>query len=281
MFNNDEPPVSLFSFQDIITSLTGIMIFFLLLLSLNILDLMKRNQESSPTYKELEEIKGKNRILQAQVDDISSDIRSYRKRIQIAQTKDESALTIERYQLEKKINDLKFQKGDFDKKLKDEKEKYSSFEEENKKLKHQLNELEQKDKKLKNMAAEIEQKKKQISEIRKAIEKRRKDIQVMIDSSINKIPVLIDLSSDKICVYNPQEKTKKFFHRKDQMLAELISDAISHLQLFSKDKYYFVFMVRPSAADYLEDFLRCFKNEIKNPSYGTEPILEHEGVTDE
>lgn len=281
MFNDSESPISLFSFQDIITSLTGIMIFFLLLFSLNILELTQRTLDGSPIYEELEQIKEKNKILKQQISDISADIRTYRKRIQVVQSKDESALMIERYRLEKKIRDLKFQKGDFAKKLKEEKEKYSSFEKENKKLKQKQEELEQQNKKLKNMASEIEEKKKQISEIRKAIAKRRKEVQITIDSSINKIPILIDLSVDRICIVDTQSKSKRILSRKTPIISELISDAILHLRLFSPDKYYFVIMVKPSAADYVNFFLSSMRNEIKNASYGFEPILENEGVTNE
>lgn len=276
-----ESPVSLFSFQDIITSLTGIMIFFLLVFSINILEFTQKAIDGSPIYEELEQVKGNNKILKQQISDIAADIKTYRRRIQISQSKDESALMIERYRLEKKIRDLKFQKGDFEKKLKEEREKYSSFEKENRRLKQKQKEIEQEDKKLKNLASGIEEKKKLISEIRKAIAKRRKEVQITIDSSIDKIPILIDLSVEKICIVNTQRRTKRIFPRKSPIMPELVADAISYLRLFSSDKYYFVIMVKPSAAGYINFFLSNMRDEIKNASYGLEPIRENEGVTNE
>lgn len=279
MFNNDEPPVSLFSFQDIITSLTGIMIFFLLLFSLNILELTQQAQEESPVYQELAQINEKNKILKRQIADISSDIRTYRKRIKAARLKDEAALKIERYRFEEKINELK--QEDLDRKLQVKKEKYTLLEKENSKLKQRQIQIEQEDEKLKKLAAEIEAGKKQIAEIRKAMEKRRKEVQITVDSSINKIPVLVELSVNEICIVNTKDKSKRIFPRKSPLISELVAEAVSHLRLFSPGRYYFVLMVKPSAADYIDFFLHRMLSEIKNASYGMEPILENEGVTNE
>jgi len=281
MFNDDEPPVSLFSFQDIITSLTGIMIFFLLLLSLFILELTRKTQEESPVAGELEQVKVKNDILKKQISEISADIRGYRKRIQIAQTRDESALILERYRLEKKLTELKSQKSNFDKTLKEDREKHSDFEKQNRKLKQRRKELELKKRQCKEMTSKIEQKKKQISETRKTIEKRRKEVQVTIDSSINKIPVLIDCSMDKISIFDTQKKTRQVLSRKTPLLSTLVDEAVARLQQFPAHKYYFVFMVKPSAVNYIRFFIAVLRAKVGNVSLGVEPILEHEGVPDE
>ena len=281
MFNDDEPPVSLFSFQDIITSLTGIMIFFLLLLSLIILEQTQKAQERSPVARELEQVKMKNDVLKKQISEIAADIRDYRKRILIAQTRDESALILERYRLEKQLAELKEQKSELDKELKENRKKYADSEKKNQKLQKQQKELELKERQCRETALKIEQKKKQVSETRKTIEKRRKEVQVTIDSSINKIPILIDCSKDKISILDSMKKTRRVFLRKTPILAALVDEAVAHLQQFSPDKYYFVFMVKPSAADYIRFFITALREKVRNPSLGVEPILEHEGVSDE
>ena len=281
MFNDNESPISLFSFQDIITSLTGIMIFFLLLFSLSILELTQKTMESSPVYEELKQIEKKNQILKQQISDISADIRTYRKRIKSIQAKDEATLTVERYRLERKIRELKLQKDNFDRKLKEEKEKYARLETENKKLKQKQEELERKNTELEKTAAEIKEKEKQISGLRKAIERRRKEVQITIDSSINKIPILIELSVDKICIFNTQSKSKSIISRKSPIISEFVADAVSHLRQFSPDKCYFVIMVKPSAANYISFFLFNMRKELRNATYGLEPILETEGVVNE
>ncbi|MBO4648794.1 MAG: hypothetical protein J5806_11635 [Lentisphaeria bacterium] len=278
MFNNDEPPVSLFSFQDIITSLTGIMIFFLLLLSLIILELTQKTQEESPVARELAQVKMKNEVLKKQISEISSDIRDYRKRIQVAQTRDESALILERYRLEKQLTELKSQKTSLDRELKETREKYAVSEKRNQKLQQQQKELEQKEQQCKEMTSKIKQKKKQVSDTRKMIEKRRQEVQVTIDSSIDKIPVLIDCSMDKICIIDSQKKTRQVFTRKTPILSSIVGEAVAHLQQFPPHKYYFVFMVKPSAVNYIRFFITALREKVRNPSIGVEPILEHEGV---
>jgi len=281
MFNDDEPPVSLFSFQDIITSLTGIMIFFLLLLSLIILEVTQKNQEESPVARELERVKVKNDVLKKQISEISSDIRDYRKRIQIAQTRDESALILERYRLEKNLTELKSQKSNLDKALKENRKKYADSEKRNQKLQQQQKVLELQERQCKEMNSKIDQKKKQVSETRKTIEKRRKEVQVTIDSSIDKIPVLIDCSVDRISIVDTQKKTRRVFLRKTPLLSSLVDEAVTHLQQFSAHKYYFVFMVKPSAVNYIRLFVNTLQSKVRNASLGVEPILEHEGVSGE
>ena len=158
MFNDDEPPVSLFSFQDIITSLTGIMIFFLLLLSLIIMELTQKTRDASPVARELEQVRMKNDVLKKQISEMASDIRDYRKRIRIAQSRDESALILERYRLEKQLAELKSQKDSLDRELKKNQEKYAASEKLNQKLRQQQKELEQKKRQSREMAAKIRRK---------------------------------------------------------------------------------------------------------------------------
>ena len=81
MFNDNGSPVSLFSFQDIITGLTGIMIFFLLLLSLNILEMSSQETGLSSAEKELTLIREQNQISRKHIKEISEDISSCRTRI--------------------------------------------------------------------------------------------------------------------------------------------------------------------------------------------------------
>ncbi|MBQ9338350.1 MAG: hypothetical protein IJS14_13750 [Lentisphaeria bacterium] len=281
MFNNNEPPVSLFSFQDIITSLTGIMIFFLLLFSLSIMEFAQNRQDSSPVYKELEQIRAKNQILKNQITEMSADIRDYRKKIKAARSKDETALTIERYRLEQKLRELKVQKNEKEKKLKEEKDNYSQLEKENARLKQRKKELEQQEDKVKELAYAVEQKKKQVAEIRKAIEKRRKEVQVTVDASIKKIPVLIECSEDRICIVDTAEKTRRVLPRKSPILTELVGQAISALRHFPPEKYYFVFMVKPSAVRYLTILLSRLQSEIRSADFGIEPILENEEIYNE
>ncbi len=281
MFNDNEPPVSLFSFQDIITSLTGIMIFFLLLLSLYIMELTQKNQEGSPLYKELAQIKEQNRVLKTQISEITSDIKNYRKRIQSAQKKDESTLMAERFRFENLIRTLKARKNDLNGKITKGKEELSRSEKENAKLKRQRQELVKEQKKCAELAQEAEQQKEKISKIRNEIKKRKKEIQVTVDSSIDKIPVLIECSIDRISIVNTRNKVRRVIQRQSPVTSDLIANAIECLRVFPPSQYYYVLMVKPSAADYITFFQRSLFEAFKSSDIGIEPILEHEGVANE
>ena len=69
--------MSLFSFQDIITSLTGIMIFFLLLLALNILNTAEAKQEESPLYQEIAYQKERKKLQEKQIAELSGLLKDY------------------------------------------------------------------------------------------------------------------------------------------------------------------------------------------------------------
>ena len=281
MFNDDEPPVSLFSFQDIITSLTGIMIFFLLLLSLNILEVAQKTQDASPLHQELAQIKEKNKILQKHIDEISRDLKSYKRRVKNAQQKDESALVLERYRLEKESRRLKNLDRELAEQIAREKERLARLEKQNQQLRKTREEIEREVRQNQELTRQIEQKRQQIEKTRKMIERRRKEVQVTLDAGINKIPILIECSRDRICIRNTEDDANRRFNRSGPDIPSFLKEVFSYLKNFSPQKYYFVFLIKPSAAAYLS-FLRIqFSRTMENADCGFEPILENEAIVNE
>ena len=69
MFRNSDPPISLFSFQDIVTTLIGIMVLFVLLLSLELIEATRIFEESSPVREELARLREQRKSLETQVEE--------------------------------------------------------------------------------------------------------------------------------------------------------------------------------------------------------------------
>lgn len=281
MFRNSEPPVSLFSFQDIITSLTGIMIFFLLLLSLNIIELMQKNQADTPEYQELARAKAKNAVLKNQIAEISRDIANYREKIRSARQQDRSALLIERYRLEKKLRELASRHRELEKRKSEAAERQSQLEKRNRQLAKEKRDLEEHAKQNRSSADSNERLKKQIAELRREIERRRQEVRVTVDSSIRKIPLLLECSVDRIRVVQLQPRSIRVFERKSPISSELANEVAAYLQSFAGEKYYFVFMIKPSAAGYIHYLIRRVQMTIRNADCGLEPIRESETVANE
>ena len=71
MFKDSDPPVSLFSFQDIVTTLIGIMILFVLLLSLELMETTRTFERNSPVMEELKQLRERRRSLEARSEEMS------------------------------------------------------------------------------------------------------------------------------------------------------------------------------------------------------------------
>ena len=71
MFKDSDPPVSLFSFQDIVTTLIGIMILFVLLLSLELMETTQTFERNSPVMEELKQLRERRRSLEARSEEMS------------------------------------------------------------------------------------------------------------------------------------------------------------------------------------------------------------------
>ena len=102
MFKNSEPPISLFSFQDIITSLTGIVIFFLLIFALNLFEVREAPETSDASPEEIEAARQLNELLKKQIVSYENDLRAYHRKLLCPAT-EKTSLRIELFRLQKKI----------------------------------------------------------------------------------------------------------------------------------------------------------------------------------
>ncbi len=278
MFKDNESPVSLFAFQDIITSLTGIMIFFLLLLALNILEKVPEKEKNDPAEKELELLQRKNALLRKHNTDIASEISTYRSQIKEAAKKDEAALLAEYFQLKEYIGKLKKQQLQLETYQASEKDLLQRSEGEKRDLMRKKKLLEENIARGRLLAEQNKQKKKRMAELQKKIKSKGRSVIVTLDSSIRKDPVLIECSASKIRIYNQKTHFSKEFIRETPVITAAVDAAIQQLRTYSVSGHYFVFLVKPGAAGYIRYFSNRFLTDMQGADWGMEPIYEKEGT---
>lgn len=277
MFKNSEPPMSLFSFQDIITSLTGIMIFFLLLLALNILNTAEAKQEESPLYQEIAYQKERKKLQEKQIAELSGLLKDYRRRISSIEHTDGSTLRLKHFSLAKLLKKLEEEQIETVRNTEQEQQKESGARLKNDRLEKRRQELNQKKQENDLAAEQNRQKKKQIEQERSKPLPTRRIIDISIDSSIDKTPLVITCSKDSITIKGKGVRDRQITQTSRKNL-ELENKLMYELNAFDQNQYYFVFLVKPSASDYFMRVLTRFLGLKKNADYGMEAISEREDL---
>lgn len=274
MFNKYDVPVSLFSFQDIVTTLIGVMIIFVLLFSLEFLQNQENQLAASKYYNHIkalieekrlaeEDLQKTNEIYAMQVkhelDVIAKDPLVLQSKID-ALTEEQNKLLIvhdEKLAVEEELKQsisIELSKGEKITKEQEETiQKYDSLE-----------------KDYQNGIDSLSQEKERI---KKRIEESKKHLDIVFDSSSSKKPLIIQCSgtSIKVGVYG-DNNSKSFAVRNNNYE----SSVIQHISQFSQRSYYLVLLVKPSFSSLYDDFLTSIRSSFPNHEIGTEPIFEDE-----
>lgn len=276
MFKNHESPISLFSFQDIITCLTGIMLFFLLILALKIMEIAKVIEEQSPHRDEIAELRRQNELLRRQLGEISRDIRGYRERIRKAGREDRPTLSIAKFRLERRLREIRRQLAEAEK-IKSLREDELRREEERRKR------LEERERRLRAAAEELDRLvsanrscAENIKKLRDEIAKRRRTIHITVSGRTSKRPVAVECSRDRIRLVDLQKKSVVSVERTSPFLSDMVNAAAERLRDYPADEYYFALLIKPSAAPYAEYLTGAVRGKCPGVELGSEPILESE-----
>ena len=253
MFKNNEAPVSLFSFQDIITTLTGIMLLFLLVMALVMIQVNSELQKNSPVYEQLQQVRKENRALSADIQRTEQEIAALRKRKRELQSRDDAQLKLDKFALE---NQLKEQQRELDA------------------LKRKLDDLQKKkivqtrqQQELTRKRQELEQKKKELATVKERIEKEK---------AVNKKPLSMECSGDKVRVIPSDRAKMRIFKCETPVVADMVNEAIEFARRFPASENYYVLLIKPSAASYMEFLQNKLRTAIPNLEYGMEPVQENE-----
>jgi len=275
---NDENPVSLFAFQDIITSITGIMILVVLLIILDIIDTKETTTSSPSPYKEdieqLEEtiLKLKEKLESDKdwldkneeliVKALSLDLNAIPKLIEKERKRNlllsSSLTTVEKENIELKSMILKTEQKI---KIQKEEETLNAT-----KIIDKQDELKQRKKKNEELLVEIKK-------LQEEKEKRKNRVEIRTAEDLDKTPVFVEISENMI-------KTKVI---KDSQFKDFISEEKDHKKLLGEfyrwikttrnpQEECIVVIVKPSSTEYAGMLISILKQE--NFNYNMEPMEE-------
>ena len=276
MFKNNEAPVSLFSFQDIITTLTGIMLLFLLVMALIMIQVNSELQKTSPVYEQLQQVRKENKALEADIAQTEQEISSLRKRERELKKRDNAQLKLEKFSLEQQLKQQKHELDALKEKCAEQQKKQAQQTRRKQELTRQNSELEQKKKELAAVKKRIDIQKDQSTELHKKIKEKRNAITITTGTDTYKKPLVIECSGDFIRVVPKDKNRIRKFERKTPVLPDMIKEAMRYIRTFPASTNYYILLIRPSAVPYSNFILKMLRGTSRNLEYGIEPILENE-----
>lgn len=257
--------ISLFSFQDIITSITGIMFLVVLLLVLMMItskvptakDNNKSNENVKELQKELAELKNKLQALRDSQKKIDKEIDDLKKlspeEIRKRKLELQKILQVDQVKLDTLTSSLKLKEDQY------------------KQLQTELQDL---DKSVTHRKKLIEDLKKQLEELNKVIkaketnrQQRTRVMKYVVHSNSAKQPVLAELDKDGIRFMILDDKKVIDLRRPDRAM-ESLSLMAMELQKLDPSRIYFSIAVKPGGFKYVIQLLEIMKNN--NFERGTE-----------
>lgn len=275
MFKNSESPISLFSFQDIITSLTGIMLTVVLLLALELINSRQKQAEASPLAQELEVARQIRDAAEKRKKELEADIArlqeasmsSFKYDVKILRI-NEQAIKEELEKIEEALSAAKKEQGKLDEKLAEQSSRAEVLKEEQRKK----DEIRSKAEKIAKENKLLEEK---LGKVNEALDKKRKGVKISFSGGTDKKPVLVECSRMLVRVSVFQSGEVKEFRPKSPILTDMVKDVVSYLSTLPSSKYYIVFLAKPSSGAYF-NFLQRYSSEKLTHSIGEEPIYEEE-----
>ena len=254
---DDSPPVSLFSFQDIITSITGIMFLVVLLLALIILDssiLNAPGEETAPPPEpapNLAELKKKVTALEQLLKDSRLEFRhlslQMEKAIQLPLEKLEENLSLE----QEKNSNLK-------RKLQESERIRLSLKNENLHLEKEslrlTEESRRQDGQIQRKKTELEKNRQKLEKLRKQLEKQKKLISYSIDSDFPKKLLIVECGPAGIRVKNTATgEIHNFIDDSDLTYASSIAKFLKWAKTRDCRTEYFSLVITPGAFGYADN----------------------------
>lgn len=273
MSKKHDVPISLFSFQDIITSLIGVMIIFVLLFAIEFLQTQEKQLRTSAHYDRIMSLINQKKLAEEDLEKINE---LYAKQVR----RELDIIANDPIQLQAKINARSEEK---DKLLVISEEKksvegilkqkisleYSKNDEIAKDREDKTQELDSLEENEQHNIDNLTQEKKRFE---KRLEDARRHLDIVFDSVSFKKPLLIQCSEETIEIGVYGENSRKSFPidgSNYQSVFQYVSD-------YSSSGYYLVVLVKPSFAQFFDDFFSSLEKSFPNHEKGAEPIFENE-----
>ena len=251
---DDSPPVSLFSFQDIITSITGIMFLVVLLLALVILDSSILNSADRETTSpepqpDLVELKKKISALQQLLKDA-------RKEIQTISMQMENAISLPPEKLDEQLALEQEKNSNLKQHLREMERIRRSLRETNRDLKKEslrlAEELRKQDDQISRQKTELANEQQELEKLKKQLERQKKLISYSVDSDFPKKLLIVECTPDGIRVKNTATgEIRSFVDKNDLTYASSITKFLAWMKTRNRQTEYFSLVITPGAFGYV------------------------------
>lgn len=241
----DSNPISLFSFQDIITCLTGIMIVIVLVILLQLVDALTKATQSSPLETVYKELQAECDLLREREKELSARLKKLRKESKKQKDIPESELVKNIRREERYMKILAGELNQSEEELKKVKEEQSKLAEQLKAEEEKSENNKQRDTNISQILAETERLKQEERRIYQEFEKKRKMIRFTFSGMNNLTPVLIECCGwgfrTKV---HPNGNCRVFGTKGTSGIAAQLKNLNSYIREFKKDNIYLVFFFR-------------------------------------
>jgi len=278
---HDNNPVSLFAFQDIITSITGIMVLVVLLIILDIIDHKKANSEPpkpSPYKEEISKLTELEQGLRTKLEKDKEWLSENQKNIVQALSLDLDSLP-NMLEIERKIN-LKLKSA-----IKTTKKECVQLESmilqtkeiihsKTKDLNGNQKKIEEITKKIKLQEVAIQEQIAKIKQLKKKHEESKNRVEIRTSSDLKKNPVFVECSKNEIKTKIIKTSLLKTFTNNQHNPQILLRDFYNWLKKTrNPDNECVVVIVKPSFAEFTAHLIELLRRE--GFSYNMEPMEEN------
>lgn len=276
MFRNSDPPISLFSFQDIVTTLIGIMVLFVLLLSLELIEATRLFEENSPLAEELKVLREKRQSLEERADELR------RRREELSSELDtvgEMSEEERRYmagKTEERLAAAKRASAEVEERLREAEERKAAAEKEAGQLAEREREFETRLAVVEESRRRNEESRRQNQELREEVRRLGNAVSVEFPGDMTKQPVLIECSGSGFRLKRLASQEIREIPFQGVTFTEDIERLFAVLGEYPASSCYMVFLIKPSAANYAEYLLAQFSRRMSSYEMGMDPLHERE-----
>lgn len=248
---DDSPPLSLFSFQDIITTLTGIMFLIVLMLVLILLETKETRVDKNKIKSGIEADAIALKGLKKKADNLEKHLAESKTRNKETKKIIEALLQVPLDNINERLMDTNKKKSAMESQCETLNSTTERLINETEKIKHETPVLKEKlnnlTEKIVSVENELDVQKEAKDDLEKKIEKKRKCISFNISHDFPKILIIVECSKDGIRVKNTKSgETRDFRENVDPTYSTTVSRFIEWAKTRPKAEEYFTVIIKPS-----------------------------------
>ena len=234
--------ISLFSFQDIITSITGIMFLVVLLLVLIMLTNQQPVTKNQPQSQEQQELQKQLTALQQQIAQLQSSSQLLQDELEKLRNLSPEEIVLRKSQLQNLIMQQRSDLRVLDLQLKSNENRLSEMQ---KSVQHNNQIIQSQQINIQQLNAELQQKQKELKAQQDLINKRKNLVDYTISSNSSKIAILIEASKDGFQLLRLDNNERKDFRVTGRPLASL-QQLLQYVASAKIYNHYFTIAAKPN-----------------------------------